>query len=160
MKKVSLASLLSFPLFLPPFPPLLFPFFSRLFEVENIGPIIPKNCHHIQPEYGDEQADAGRTAEPVSRDQILRRERGQRNIRFPCSADHDQDRQPYPVDSSLAICDEHAHPILKYVSNVLNNSSTLIPIYIQPQINVLIAFPVFLCSYEYICTYGITHSRV
>ena len=29
------------------------------------------------------------TAEPVSRDQILRRERGQENIHFPCSADHD-----------------------------------------------------------------------
>ena len=28
------------------------------------------------------------TAEPVSRDQILRRERGQGNINFPCSADH------------------------------------------------------------------------
>ena len=29
------------------------------------------------------------TTEPVSRDQILRRERGQRNnIYFPCSADH------------------------------------------------------------------------
>ena len=38
------------------------------------------------------------TAEPVSRDQILRRERGQGNIRFPCSADHVQDWQPYPVD--------------------------------------------------------------
>ena len=38
------------------------------------------------------------TAEPFSRDQILRRERGQRNIHFPCSADHEQDWQPYPVD--------------------------------------------------------------
>ena len=38
------------------------------------------------------------TAEPVSRDQILRRERGQRNIHFSCSADHEQDWQPYPVD--------------------------------------------------------------
>ena len=38
------------------------------------------------------------TAEHVSRDQILRRERGQRNINFPCSADHVQDWQPYPVD--------------------------------------------------------------
>ena len=38
------------------------------------------------------------TAETVSRDQILRRERGQRNIQFPCSADHEQDWQPYPVD--------------------------------------------------------------
>ena len=38
------------------------------------------------------------TAEPVSRDQILRRERGQGNIHFPSSADHEQDWQPYPVD--------------------------------------------------------------
>ena len=38
------------------------------------------------------------TVEPVSRDQILRRERGQGNIHFPCSADHEQDWQPYPVD--------------------------------------------------------------
>ena len=44
------------------------------------------------------------TAEPVSRDQILRRERGQGNINFPCSADHVHDWQPYPVDLSLAIC--------------------------------------------------------
>ena len=38
------------------------------------------------------------TAIPVSSDQIVRRERGQGNIRFPCSADHEQDWQPYPVD--------------------------------------------------------------
>ena len=38
------------------------------------------------------------TAEPVSRDQILRRERGQRIIYFPCSAaDHERDWQPCPV---------------------------------------------------------------
>ena len=46
------------------------------------------------------------TAEPVSRDQILRRERGQRNIQFPCSIDHVQDWQPYPVDPySCYMCD-------------------------------------------------------
>ena len=46
------------------------------------------------------------TAEPVSRDQILRRERGQGNIHFPCSADHEQDWQPYPVGPySCYICD-------------------------------------------------------
>ena len=39
------------------------------------------------------------TAEPVSRDQILRREWGQGNNHFLCSADHEQDWQPYPVDS-------------------------------------------------------------
>ena len=38
------------------------------------------------------------TAEPVSRDQILKRERGQGIIHFPCSAtDHEQDWQPCPV---------------------------------------------------------------
>ena len=31
------------------------------------------------------------TTEPVSRDQILRRERGKGNIHFPCPADHEQD---------------------------------------------------------------------
>ena len=46
------------------------------------------------------------TAEPVSRDQILRRERGQGNIYVPCSAYHEQDWQPYPVDpySSCCVC--------------------------------------------------------
>ena len=38
------------------------------------------------------------TAEPVSRDHIFRRERGRGNIYFPCSADHEQNWQPYPVD--------------------------------------------------------------
>ena len=47
------------------------------------------------------------TAEPVSRDQILWHARGQGNIIFPCSADHEQDWQPYPVDPYSAICDEH-----------------------------------------------------
>ena len=46
------------------------------------------------------------TAEPGSRDQILRHARGQGNINFPCSADHEQDSQPYPVDPYSAICDD------------------------------------------------------
>ena len=41
------------------------------------------------------------TAEPVSRDQILRHKRGQGNINFPCPADHVQDWQPYPIDPPL-----------------------------------------------------------
>ena len=49
------------------------------------------------------------TAETVTRDQILRRERGQRNIHFPCAADHEQDWQPYPVDPSPAICHDHIY---------------------------------------------------
>ena len=53
------------------------------------------------------------TAEPVSRDQIVRRERGQGNIHFPCSADHEQNWQPHPVDPYyiLALCDDHTYHI-------------------------------------------------
>ena len=48
------------------------------------------------------------TAEPDSRDQILRRERGQGNINFACSTDHEQDCPPYPVDPYYsAICDDY-----------------------------------------------------
>ena len=53
------------------------------------------------------------TAEPVSRDQILRHVRGQWNIRFPCSADHEQDWRPYPVDPYCDICDDHTYIELK-----------------------------------------------
>ena len=49
------------------------------------------------------------TAESVSRDQILRHARGQGNIHFPCSADHEQDWQSYPVDPYSAICDDHTY---------------------------------------------------
>ena len=47
------------------------------------------------------------TAEPILRDQILRRERAQGNINFPRSADHEQDWQPYPIDPYSAKCDDH-----------------------------------------------------
>ena len=41
-------------------------------------------------------------------------ERGQGNIHFPCSADHEQDWQPYPVDPySCYICDH------TYIHNLL-----------------------------------------
>ena len=46
---------------------------------------------------------------PVSRDQILGHVRGQGNIHFPCSADHEQDWQPYPVDPSFAPRDGHTY---------------------------------------------------
>ena len=47
------------------------------------------------------------TAEPVSRDQILRHERRQGNIHFSCSADHVQDWQPYPVDPYFCYMCDH-----------------------------------------------------
>ena len=40
---------------------------------------------------------------------ILRHARRQGNIYFPCSVDHDQDWQPYPVDPYAAICDDHTY---------------------------------------------------
>ena len=49
-------------------------------------------------------------AEPVSRDQVLRRERGQGNVNFPCLADHGQDWQPYPVDPySATVSDDYTY---------------------------------------------------
>ena len=48
-------------------------------------------------------------AEPVTRDQIFRRGRGQGNVHFPCSADREQDWQPYSVDPYSAICDDHTY---------------------------------------------------
>ena len=51
------------------------------------------------------------TAEPVSRDQILRHERGQGNIDFPSSADHMQDRQPYPVDPCSCYMCDHTYSV-------------------------------------------------
>ena len=54
------------------------------------------------------------TAEPVSRNQILRHARGQGNINFSCPADHEQDWQPYPVDPYSAICDDHTYILSSY----------------------------------------------
>ena len=54
--------------------------------------------HQIPPEYGDEQADAGRDcrtrlARPDSQAQT-----GTGKYSFSMLADHEQDWQPYPVD--------------------------------------------------------------
>ena len=76
--------------------------------------------------------------EPVLRDQIIRREWGQENIHVPCSADHEQDWRPYPVDPSLAIHDDHTyilkpeHAILDWglrcsIRNIHNNKSNRVP---------------------------------
>ena len=41
------------------------------------------------------------TAEPVSRDQNLRHERGQGNNHFLCSANHDEQDRPHHVCKSM-----------------------------------------------------------
>ena len=60
------------------------------------NPVVSKP--QIQPEYEMSRLTRDKTAEPISRDQILRRERGQGNINFSCSANDEQDWQPYSVD--------------------------------------------------------------
>ena len=49
------------------------------------------------------------TAKLVSRDEVVRRERGQENINFPCSAGHEQDWQPQPVDPYACYMCHHTH---------------------------------------------------
>ena len=79
------------------------------------------------------------TAEPVSRDQILRHAREQGNAHFPCSADHEQDWQPYPVDPYSAICDDHTYihtyiQFNKYIHTYIHNIHTYIT-YIHTEIH-------------------------
>ena len=57
------------------------------------------------------------TAEPVSRNQILWRERGHGNVHFPCSADHEQDWKAYPVDPYSDIYDDHTYTRAKKAGN-------------------------------------------
>ena len=69
----------------------------------------PVSKHEVQPENGDEQADAGRDgwtrlAKPNSQART-----GTGEYYFPCSADHEQDWQPYPVDPYSAMCDDHTY---------------------------------------------------
>ena len=53
------------------------------------------------------------TAKPVSRDQVLRREPGQGNINYLCSADHKHDWQTYPVDPYSALFYDHTYIFIR-----------------------------------------------
>ena len=64
------------------------------------------------------------TAESVSRDQILRCVRGQGNVDFPCSADHEVDWHLYPVGPYSAICDEYTWGWERRLSAVTKKDST------------------------------------
>ena len=62
----------------------------------------PVSKHRIQPEYEDQQAYAGRPNSQARK--------GTGEYSFPCSADHEQDWQPYPGDPYSAICeDQHMY---------------------------------------------------
>ena len=78
------------------------------------------------------------TAEPVSRDQILRHAWGQGDIHFPCSADHEQDWQPYRlIHTLLYVMTVHTYIlycIIMYFLRVLdskrNGDSSLVSVLI------------------------------
>ena len=53
------------------------------------------------------------TAEPASREQILRCERRQGNVYFPSTGDPEQGCQPYAVDPYSAISDDHTYTLEK-----------------------------------------------
>jgi len=66
------------------------------------------------------------TAESNSRDQTLRRQRGKGKFRFPCSADHKQDWQPYQIDVQSAESNGRGDVQLKRsFSNGINNATLL-----------------------------------
>ena len=69
----------------------------------------PVSKHQIQPEYGDEQADAGRDGWTRLARPNYQARTGTGEYYFPCSADHEQDWHPYPVDPYSAICDDHTY---------------------------------------------------
>ena len=59
----------------------------------------PVSEHRIQPEHRDEQADAGRDCRiRLARPNSQVRKQGQGKIHFSCSADHEQDWHPNPLD--------------------------------------------------------------
>ena len=91
------------------------------------------------------------TAEPVSRDQFLRRERGQGIIHFPCSAaDHEQGWQPCPVAMVIHLnialhtyrC---SYTYTKYAYTAVNRARRM---YMSPNLN-----KQQYCTSTYICTY-------
>ena len=66
------------------------------------------------------------TAVPVSRDQTLRHVRGQGTNHFSCSADHEQDWQPYPVDPYSAMIYVNTTQTYIYIYSTFYSSFVLI----------------------------------
>ena len=78
----------------------------------------PVSEHQIQPEYGDEQAEAGRDCRTRFARPNSQARTGIGKYSFPCSADHKQDWQPYLADPyscymwmTIHTCSADPHPI-------------------------------------------------
>ena len=79
----------------------------------------PVSKHQIQPEYGDEQADAGRDGSTRLARPNSQARTGTGEYYFLCSADHEQDWQLYRVDPYSAICDDHTYVMVHLTSKIL-----------------------------------------
>ena len=70
----------------------------------------PVSKHQIQPECGEWTGRRGTGRRTVSCETQFSCANGDREIFiFPCSADDEQDWQPYPVDSYSALGDGHTY---------------------------------------------------
>ena len=110
----------------------------------------PVSKHQIQPEYGDEQADAG----PDCRTRLARpnfqARMGTGTYSVSLSADHEQDWQPYPVDPSLALRDDHTYILMyTYINRHVGNTKTEARTHFQPLFdqNYVHFFFAFCCFY-------------
>ena len=74
--------------------------------------------------------------------QILRHAWGQGNIHFPCSADHEQDCQPYPVDPYFPICDDHGG-LEKFGFVIKTGWSVIVPFFLLRTLVVCVCVCVF-----------------
>ena len=101
----------------------------------------PVSKHQIPP-------DAGRvgTSEPVSRDQLTRRERGKGKNNFACMTDHAQDWQSYSVDPLSAVCDDYTASIVTANTLLLTGPHASGPKYVYVGHKILIKQP-HDCSY-------------
>ena len=83
----------------------------------------PVGKHQIKPaEYGDGQADAGRDCRNRLARPNYQARTGTGKNNFPCSADHEQDWQPYPVHIYLcySICDDHTYILSRLIRGFRN----------------------------------------
>ena len=73
----------------------------------------------------NEQDDAGQDRQTYLARQTFGHEQGQKN-NCPCSADHEQDWQPYTVDRYSAMCDDYTWPpILSQHTYVIHHTNII-----------------------------------
>ena len=114
----------------------------------------PVSKHQNQPEYGDEQTDAGRDCRTRLARPNSQARTGTGEYYFPCSADHERDWQPYPVDPYSDICDDHTFHTYIHTINTIGAVLPLQPTY-DPTKMLTRSLDVFI--FFLLKTYSTTH---